>query len=86
MPVVVGSGKKLFADGLAPHSYRLTGTRVSDTGRVVAHDEPAGDFKTAVAALDTSNDKESAHQKRMRRENAVLVTSGKPGGLSRQLG
>jgi hypothetical protein len=25
VPVVLGSGKKLFADGSAPHAYKLTG-------------------------------------------------------------
>ena len=29
VPVVLGSGKKLFADGSAPHTYKLTGSRVS---------------------------------------------------------
>ena len=29
VPVVLGGGKKLFADGSVPHSYRPTGSRVS---------------------------------------------------------
>ena len=76
---VVGSGKKLFADGLAPHRYRLTRSRVSDTDLVVVHYERAGDVKTADAALDTPSDKERARQDRIRREYAVAITSGKPG-------
>ena len=71
MPVVLGNGKKLFADGSAPHSYRLTRCRVSDTGLVVAHYERAGEVKTADVALDTPSDRERARQERMRREDAV---------------
>ena len=29
VPVVLGGGKKRFADGSAPHAYKLTGSRVS---------------------------------------------------------
>jgi hypothetical protein len=32
VPVVLGGGKKLFADGSAPHSFKLTSSRVSSTG------------------------------------------------------
>src|SRR5262245_45467674 len=44
VPVVLGSGKKLFADGSAPHSYILTRTQISTTGLVIAHYERAGDI------------------------------------------
>jgi dihydrofolate reductase len=33
VPIVLGSGKKLFADGSAPHVYKLTRSRVSSTRR-----------------------------------------------------
>ena len=36
VPVVLGGGKKLFADGSAPHSYKLTRSRVSSTGLMIA--------------------------------------------------
>jgi hypothetical protein len=32
VPVVLGGGKKLFADGSAPHAYKLAKSRVSSTG------------------------------------------------------
>ena len=35
MPVVLGSGKKLFADGSTPHSFKLTRSRVSPSGVMV---------------------------------------------------
>src|SRR6478672_11290463 len=39
VPVVLGGGKKLFADGSAPHSYKLTRSRISSTGVMIAHYE-----------------------------------------------
>src|SRR2546429_487566 len=39
VPVVLGGGKKLFADGSAPHSFRLTRSRVSPNGLIVGHYE-----------------------------------------------
>jgi len=68
VPVVLGRGKKLFADGSAPHSYTLTGSRVSTTGLVIAHYERAGDISIGDTALDSPTDAERACQKRMKRE------------------
>jgi dihydrofolate reductase len=39
IPVVLGGGKKLFTDGSAPHSYKLTRSRVSSTGLLIGHYE-----------------------------------------------
>src|SRR6266511_2805307 len=39
VPVVLGGGKKLFADGSAPHSFKLTRSRVSPNGLIVGHYE-----------------------------------------------
>ena len=68
VPVVLGRGKKLFADGSAPHSYTLTRSRVSTTGLVIAHYERAGDIKIGDTALDSPSDAERARQERMKRE------------------
>ena len=68
IPVVLGGGKKLFADGSAPHSYTLTRSRVSTTGLVIAHYERAGDIKIGDTALDSPSDAERARQQRMKRE------------------
>ena len=68
VPVVLGRGKKLFADGSAPHSYTLTQSRVSTTGLVIAHYERAGDIKIGDTALDSPSDAERARQQRMKRE------------------
>ena len=68
VPVVLGGGKKLFADGSAPHSYKLTGSRVSSTGLMIAHYERAGEIKIGDTALDSPSDAERARQERMKRE------------------
>ena len=68
LPLVLGSGKKLFADGSVPHSFTLTRSRVSSTGLLVGHYERAGDIKTGDTALDSPSDLERARRERMRRE------------------
>ena len=68
VPVVLGSGKKLFADGSVPHSYTLVSSRVSSTGLIVAHYERAGGIRIGDTALDAPSDAERARQARMQRE------------------
>jgi dihydrofolate reductase len=68
IPVVLGGGKKLFADGSAAHSYTLTGSRVSSTGLVIGHYERAGDIAIGDTALDSPSDAERARRERMKRE------------------
>ena len=48
---MLGGGKKLFADGSAPHSYKLTPSRVSSTGLMIAHYERGGEIEVADTAL-----------------------------------
>ena len=68
VPVVLGGGKKLFADGSAPHSFKLTRSRVAPNGLIVGHYERAGEIKTDDTALDAPSEREIARQERMRRE------------------
>ena len=49
-PVVLGGGKKLFADGSAPRAYKLTRSRVSGTGVMIGHYERDGEIKIGDAA------------------------------------
>ena len=67
-PVVLGGGKKLFADGATPHSFKLTGSRVSPTGMIVGHYEREGEVRTDDTALDSPSEREIARQERMKRE------------------
>jgi dihydrofolate reductase len=69
VPVVLGGGKKRFADGSAPHSYRLTRSRVSPNGLIVGHYEREGEIKIGDTALDSPSDREVARRQRMKREN-----------------
>jgi dihydrofolate reductase len=43
-PVVIGSGKRLFADGATPSGLRLVDHKVSSTGVVIGTWEPAGEI------------------------------------------
>ena len=68
VPVVLGGGKKLFADGSAPHSFRLTRSRVSPNGLIVAYYEREGEIRTGDAAFDAPTDREFARRARVKRE------------------
>ena len=51
-PLVIGSGKRLFADGAVPAGLRLVDSKVSSTGVVMATYEPAGKIVTGSFALE----------------------------------
>ena len=68
LPLVLGSGKKLFADGSAPHAYKLTSSRVSNNGLLIAHYERHGDIQIGDTAVDAPSDPERARRERMKRE------------------
>ncbi len=50
-PVVIGSGKRLFADGAIPSALKLVDNKVSTTGVVIGTYEPAGEIVTGTFAL-----------------------------------
>jgi dihydrofolate reductase len=68
VPVVLGSGKKLFTDGSVPHSFKLTRSRVSPNGLIVGHYEREGEIKIGGTTLDSPSEREIARRKRMERE------------------
>src|SRR3954453_22421093 len=68
VPVVLGSGKKLFADGSAPHSFKLTGSRVSPNGLIISHYERGGEIEIGDTALNSPSEREIARRERMKRE------------------
>ena len=51
-PLVIGSGKRLFADGAIPAGLKLVDSTVSTTGVVIGTYEPAGEIVTGSFALD----------------------------------
>jgi dihydrofolate reductase len=67
-PVVLGGGKKLFADGSAPRSYALTSSRTSASGLVIARHARVGALQTGDTALDQPSQAELARRLRMQRE------------------
>ena len=67
MPVVLGGGKKLFADGSEPHSFRLTRSRVSPIGVIVGHYDREGEVKIDDT-LHSPSEREIARRERMKRE------------------
>src|SRR5216110_1087550 len=58
VPVVLGGGKKLFADGSAPHSFKLASSRVSSAGVLIGHYERGGEIKIIDGALDSPSKRE----------------------------
>src|SRR4029078_3964252 len=67
--VVLGGGKKLFADGSAPHSFKLTSSRVSSSGILIGHYEREGEIKIGDTGLETPSKREIARRERMKRED-----------------
>ena len=45
-PVTLGNGKKLFAEGTIPLTFKLTQSSVSPTGVIFANYERVGEVKT----------------------------------------
>ncbi len=68
VPAVLGRGKKLFADGSAPHAFQLTASRVAANGLIVAHYEREGEIRRGAAPLDAPSEREVARRERMQRE------------------
>jgi dihydrofolate reductase len=69
VPVILGGGKKLFADGSAPHSFKLASSSVSSTGVVIGHYERDGGIKISDTAHDSPSKREIARRERMKRED-----------------
>src|SRR5438105_14845975 len=63
VPVVLGGGKKLFADGSAPHSFKLTKSRVTPNGLIIGHYEREGEVKTANVLVDPPSEREIERRK-----------------------
>lgn len=67
-PVVLGSGKKLFRDGGYASAFRLTHSRVSPNGIIVARYERAGEVRTGDYAQDPPSPAEAARREKLKRE------------------
>jgi dihydrofolate reductase len=47
-PVTIGAGKRLFADGTGPATWKLVNGKVGDAGVILATYEPAGELETGT--------------------------------------
>ncbi len=67
-PVVLGRGKKLFGDRAKAAAFRLTASRVSPSGIVIAHYMRDGAVKTGDYAMNPPTPAEVARREKMKRE------------------
>jgi dihydrofolate reductase len=51
-PVVVGEGKRLFGDGAVPRAWRLTASKTTPAGSLIATYQPEGELTTGEVGLD----------------------------------
>jgi dihydrofolate reductase len=68
LPVVLGSGKRLFGAGTPPGAFRMVEHEVSPTGVTIATYEPAGPVPIGSFQLAEPSAAELARQERMKRE------------------
>lgn len=68
VPVVLGAGKKLFADGSMPRAFELAGSRVTPNGVIVGHYVRGGEISIDDTMPDAPSEREMARRKRMARE------------------
>ena len=61
-PVVLGSGKRLFADGAVPAGLKVDAVKTSSTGVVIATYQRAGAIKYGSFALEESSDGAIEHR------------------------
>jgi dihydrofolate reductase len=52
-PVVLGTGKRLFPEGVTPGAVRLTDSRTTGTGVLISSYERAGEPTYGAVGLDT---------------------------------
>ncbi len=67
-PITLGSGKRLFAEGTLPASFKLRESTTSPSGVIVATYERAGEVKTGSFAMENPTEAELVRRKKMREE------------------
>ncbi|MGQ0538393.1 MAG: dihydrofolate reductase family protein [Gemmatimonadaceae bacterium] len=61
-PLVLGSGKRLFADGTIPGALKLSDSKTSTTGVTIAMFQPAGAIDYGSFALEEPPEEAAAHR------------------------
>jgi dihydrofolate reductase len=64
-PVVVGPGKRLFANGTVPSGLKLVDSRISTTGVVIGTYVPAGEIVTGSFALEDPTEAEMQRRRNL---------------------
>ena len=64
-PIVLGEGKRLFGDGTPPRTLKMTSSKVSDGGNIVATYEPAGPVETGTYVTTPPSEREKERQAEM---------------------
>ena len=67
-PILLGSGKRLFADGTAPAGLKLVDSQTSSTGVVIAKYERAGEVQYGSFALEEPTGAELDRRQRLAEE------------------
>ena len=62
-PLVLGRGKRLFGNASMPAAFRLTSSRVTPSGAMIASYERAGEIATGSFAMETPTDAELERRK-----------------------
>lgn len=65
MPLLLGSGKRLFTDGACPRALRLVGSKASDTGVVITKYLKDGDIETGSFAFEEPSAAELERRKNL---------------------
>ncbi len=66
-PLVLGEGKRLFADGAIPAGLKLLESKISTTGVIIATYERAGEITTGSFALAEPTDAEIQRRRNLER-------------------
>ena len=68
-PVTIGKGIKLFEDGIPAKNWKLTETKSSTTGVIIASYEPAGEIKPGSFALEEPTKEELKRREKLAKES-----------------
>jgi len=68
LPITLGVGKRLFAEGTIPAGFKLLESEISPSGVIITSYERAGEVKTGSIGLETPSEEELARRKRLKEE------------------
>ena len=69
-PVTFGTGKKLFKDGIPAKAWKLTDSKVSTKGVIIASYEPAGEVKPGSFVQQPPSKEELQRREKLAKESA----------------